>query len=124
MSGPNTITVAPAFVTACTLNEHNVYKVSPTPVTVPPGATLEIVMQCQTGFTVFLPYPHFFGAQIFEAALDASRSSGKQKVWVARMTRNNAPNGTPVQTMAYCVYSKDRDNFVVAGSPPKMNLQP
>ena len=104
-----------------------VFKVDPPVVNVKPGETFDILLDCESGFQVFVPYPEFFEKLDTEAQrVDPKTIPEKPRYnwWRASMTRHQVENNTDIKEMAYCVYSKDLDNFAVGNSPPKMTLKP
>ncbi|MEN8007790.1 MAG: hypothetical protein ABFS42_12295 [Candidatus Krumholzibacteriota bacterium] len=130
-----------------------VYKVDVSPQQVEAGETVEILINCEKGFSVYIPYEGVFNAQVFEAEknplwavdedekktkaeLQAASGSGdsdaegatleasKETLWGVRMTRIAKENESPVDEMPYCIHSKDLNNFAVANSPPVMGLKP
>ncbi len=109
-------------------NPENVYAVDKSPITVAPGETVEILIECKKGFSVMIPYAGFFGGNFFEATEQPPwappPSSGGEKWWGVRLVRTMLKNPHANKEMAYCIYSKDLDNFAVANSPPRMGLKP
>ena len=106
---------------------EEVFKMTQPEVNVGPGETFDITIDCQMGFSVYLPYPGFFAKQEWEAQpVPQGETTGPPAYqwWRVRMTRNKGKNYSAIRKMAYCVYSKDLDNFAVGNSPPKMTLEP
>lgn len=112
---------------------EKVYQVD-SPIEVKLGETVEIRLDCMNGFTVFFPNAVFFGDHVFQADDNPSWGAGEpapeHKWWGVRLTRTNIENPNVIKEkgkkreMAYCIYSKDLDNFAVGNSPPKMILDP
>jgi hypothetical protein len=115
------------IVSSMPASSENVFKMTQPEVIVGPGETFDITIDCQMGFSVYLPYPGFFAKQEWEAQpVPPEDISGapKHQWWRVRLTRNKGDNYSSIRKMAYCVYSKDLDNFAVGNSPPKMTLEP
>ena len=96
------------------------------------GETLDIDLDCEGGFTVFIPYAGLFepvdgSDQIFEASEisppDVSETIDN-KLWRVSITRKKKANPYQKKVFPYCIYAPELDNFAVANSPPKMNLYP
>lgn len=107
--------------------EELVHKVKVSPQTIKPGEVVDIDIDCPDGFSVFIPFPMFFGDQVFDAVPVPPKDitqPAKDKWWRVQLTRTNLPNPNANKELAYCIYMKDLDNFAVASSPPKMNLNP
>ena len=109
-------------------NPENVYEVEISPITVAPGDPVEILIDCQKGFSVMIPYAGFFGGNFFDAKPNPSWAPKSpapvDQWWGVRLERTMLNNPHSDKKMAYCIYSKDLDNFAVANSPPKMDLNP
>jgi hypothetical protein len=108
-------------------NPEDVYRVTNPRINIAPGETFDITIDCKNGFKVFVPYPEFFETIDFEAKEVDQGEIGeapKDKWWRASMTRKTGNNNTDIREMAYCIYSKDLDNFAVGESPPKMTIEP
>lgn len=106
---------------------EDVYQATQPKITIAPGETFDITIDCKKGFKVFVPYPEFFESIDLEAKVIDPSEIGEDPVdqwWRASMTRKKGNNNTDIREMAYCVYSKDLDNFVVGESPPKMTIDP
>jgi hypothetical protein len=95
------------------------------------GESLDIELDSEGGFTVFIPFAGLFepvgnSDQIFEAfevnPIDVDETI-THKLWRVRLQRKNEDNPGR-KNFAYCIYSHELDNFAVASSPPKMNLDP
>ena len=108
--------------------EEIVFRMDPRVVNVGPGETFNIVLDCKSGFKVYVPYPEFFDKVETEAKVVDPQEIGAtpdEQWWRASLTRKPGNNNHPtIRQMAYCVYSKDLDNFAVGDSPPKMTLEP
>jgi hypothetical protein len=105
---------------------EKVIKVAPE-ITVKPGETLDILVDCKKGFSVYLPYPMFFENPDLEAKPvggNVNNKDAKEQWWRVQIKRKTGDNNTEIRRMAYCIYSKDLDNFAVGNSPPKMTLEP
>jgi len=121
-----TITVTP--VSNYQSKIPNVFQVDKSPIIVKPEEDVDILIDCKEGFTVFIPKAAFFGKNIFEAE-DPTWVSGlttpRDKWWGVSLTRTKLKNpNEKTKDLAYCIYSKDLDNFAVGNSPPKMKLEP
>jgi hypothetical protein len=98
-------------------------------VTIGPGQTLDIEMDCVGGFSVFIPFPGFFHSnngsdQIFPATqLKAGEPEGIQP-WSVSLTRTDDDNTNDKKDFCYGIYLKGADTFAVGNSPPRMNLKP
>jgi hypothetical protein len=107
---------------------ENVFKVDQSPITVKPEEIVDILIDCTKGFSVFIPYPGFFGDYVFEATEQPiwapDPSTAKEKWWGARLKRTKPENQNSNKELSYCIYSKDLDNFAVGNSPPTMILDP
>ena len=57
-----------------------------------------------------------------EGAESAWATNGK--FWGVRMDRISKRNGSPVDEMPYCIYSKQDNTFAVGNSPPTMIVKP
>ena len=129
--------------------EEKVFQVDKPQIKVEPNETVDILIPGKKGFTVFLPYAGVFNAQVFEAVknpyweeekedakmqaasgeIDSGESATaveptKGDVWGVRMTRIVKADDFSPKKMAYCIYSKELDNFAVGNSPPTMKLEP
>ena len=112
---------------------QDVYQV-PATIKVDKGETVVIKLDCKNGFTVLIPYKEIFGKHEFHATNHNSWAVGagapKHEWWGVSMVRSNEDNPSKVvkkgkkKEVAYCIYSKDLDNFAVGNSPPKMILDP
>jgi hypothetical protein len=112
---------------------EDVYRVG-SPIEVSQGDEVVIKVDCQEGFTVFFPNAGFFGDHLYQANDDTSWSDGEDpaenKWWGVSLKRTNMDNPNKAREdgkkreAAYCIYSKDLDNFAVGNSPPKMILDP
>jgi len=94
---------------------------------VKPGETLDILVDCKKGFSVYLPYTMFFENLDLEAkpvGTDVNNKQAKEQWWRVQIKRKAGENHTDIKEMAYCIYSKDLDNFAVGNSPPKMTVKP
>ena len=108
-------------------NDEEVYRVNHPSIHVGQGETFDITIDCKNGFKVFVPYPEFFDTIETEAKVVDPGEVGETPVdqwWRASMTRKKGDNHTDIDEMAYCIYSKDLDNFAVGESPPKMTIKP
>ena len=108
---------------------ENVFQVDQSPITVNKGETVDIVIDCLRGFSVFIPNAGFFGEYFFDSSDKhlwlPDQSTAKEKWWGVRLTRTTLDN--PNQSdkeLPYCIYSKDLNNFAVGNSPPTMILDP
>ncbi len=109
-------------------NAENVFKVDQSPITVKPGEIVDILMDCNNGFSVFIPYPSFFGDYVFKATEQPiwapNSSTADKKWWGVRLERTNLENQNSKKELPYCIYSNDLNNFAVGNSPPTMILDP
>ncbi len=133
MEGRSHRSIKPELTDYLPVTKETVFRVSKDGVVdIKMGESLDIDIDCQDGFTVFIPYAGLFhpvdgSDQIFEASeIFPSDISGKvlRKLWRVTLTRKNQANPYANKKFAYCIYSPELDNFAVASSPPKMNLNP
>ncbi len=106
---------------------EKVFRVKPPSVTVGRGETFDILLNCRKGFSVYIPYPEFFETLDCEAKpVKPGEISDppKKQWWRVQIKRKAGENFTDIEEMAYCIYSKDLDNFAVGNSPPKMTVKP
>lgn len=106
---------------------EDVFRVTDPRIKIAPGDTFDITIDCKDGFKVFVPYPEFFETIDTEAKVVDPGEIGETPVdqwWRASMTRKKGENYTDIKEMAYCIYSKELDNFAVGESPPKMTIDP
>ena len=133
MEGKSHKRIQPELTDYLPVTKETVFRVSKDGVVdIMMGESLNIDIDCQEGFTVFIPYAGLFHAvdgsdQIFEASeISPPDISGKilRKLWRVTLIRKNQVNPYAKKKFAYCIYSPELDNFAVASSPPKMNLNP
>jgi hypothetical protein len=108
---------------------ENVFQVDQSPITVNKDETVDIMIDCLKGFSVFIPIFGFFEGNVFDSSDSHSwlpdQSTAEEKWWGLRLTRTmlDNPNKSDKE-LPYCIYSKDLNNFAVGNSPPKMKLEP
>ena len=103
-----------------------VFKVDGSPHYVEPDGTVEILIDCEEPFTVFLPYFGLFDVTCKEAEDASSWTTDKpvHQWWGVRVKRTVPMGESPIATMPYCIYSKDLNCFAEGNSPPAMGLKP
>ena len=101
-----------------------------------PGDTVEILIPCEKGFTVYFPYNGHFNEQVFEAvenpewaeeemaAAAGGEGDSPLALWGVRMTRTSGEGAWPQKVFPFAIFSKELQNFAVGQSPPTMNLNP
>ena len=108
---------------------ENVFQVDQSPIKVNKEETVDIVIDCLNGFSVFIPISGFFDGHVFPSSAKhlwlPDQSTAKEKWWGVRLTRTTMDNPRKLdKDVPYCIYSNDLNNFAVGNSPPKMKLEP
>jgi|GEM_PF-5120832 len=129
---PSSQKVVKAKATKYQPAEKDYFKTDQDTVSIDVNQSLIIKIECDEGFSVFIPFggifhPGVLGDQVFNAELISPANPeivGQKDLWQVSIQRLNQPNPHPEKTFAYCIYIKGHDDFAVAASPPKMNVNP
>lgn len=101
------------------------FKVDQAIVEVAMGQVLDIEIECNNGFSVFVPFPGIFNQVAgSDQVFNATPVPKSKDTWQVSIERLNRANPHPEKDFAYGIYIKEDDDFAVAASPPRMNINP
>ncbi|MBU2502329.1 hypothetical protein KJ682_13435 [bacterium] len=106
----------PVKVTEIRTEDGLVYQVQPPEVHVQPGQTINFRYVGEAGATLFIPISGVFPQRVYDFTRETTGFS------LSVTVGKKVPAG--VSSFAFGLYSRDKDDFAIGNSPPRMIIDP